>query len=221
MLQRINIKCHRTLPSFVTFQSYEYNARHVSPRKPCHKHSQLDLLSSVSLDPSSTCCSVLIPSHALCHFLDLDRSNVLITQPAFFFLSSTHSTLSSGICLYVVVKKSNSSSLTSPCTVISSPPPGIFVTLLPVANFLPKSLAHFLSSSPNASSPVTVVTYLRLLRSIRLMVIVEVASFSDSRADAASALAAFFAASFVARSCAETDRADKFCVNEESKGELC
>jgi len=51
---------------------------------------------------------------------------------------------------------------------------------------------------------------------MRLIVIVEVARFSDSRADAASALAAFLAASFVARSCAETDRADRFCVREES-----
>jgi hypothetical protein len=53
---------------------------------------------------------------------------------------------------------------------------------------------------------VTDVTYLRLLRSIRLMVTMLDASLSACFCSAASALAAFLAASLAARSCAATER---------------
>lgn len=128
--------------------------------------------------------------------------------PLFFFLSSTSSILSSGISLYFSNKNSSISSLTSPCTTISSPPLATFVTELPVANFLPKSLLTFFRSSPKASRPVTAVTYFLLLRSTRLIVIMEVESLVAKRASAASALAAFFWASFAARFWASTDRCD-------------
>lgn len=62
-------------------------------------------------------------------------------------------------------------------------------------------------SSPNASSPDTAVTNLRLLRSMRLMVTTLWARLSASLASAASALAVFFCASFSARFCASTERA--------------
>lgn len=88
---------------------------------------------------------------------------------AFFFLSSISSILSSGTSLYFSRINSSISSLTSPCTTISSPPLASFVTLLPVANFFPKSFATFLLSRPNASRPETAVTYFRLLRSTRLI----------------------------------------------------
>jgi hypothetical protein len=63
-----------------------------------------------------------------------------------------------------------------------------------------------LRSRPKASRPETTVTYLRLLRSTRLMITLEEESFSASLASAASALAAFFLASFSARFWASTDR---------------
>lgn len=63
------------------------------------------------------------------------------------------------------------SSDTSPWIVMSSSPCGFLVTLAPVANFWAKSLAAFLRSMPNDSRLRTVVTYLRLLRSMRLIVI--------------------------------------------------
>lgn len=107
------------------------------------------------------------------------------TQPVapapapFFFLSSTSSILSSGMrSAYFSKRNSSISSLTSPCTTISSLPLAVFVTLEPVANFFPKSFATFLSSKPNASSPMTAVTYLRLFRSTRLMVTLEAAMVS-------------------------------------------
>lgn len=53
---------------------------------------------------------------------------------------------------------------------------------------------------------MTDVTYLRLLRSIRLMVTMFEASLSACFCSAASALAAFLAASLAARSCAATER---------------
>lgn len=136
----------------------------------------------------------------------------------FFFLSSTISTLSSGTSLYVSNMYSSISALTSPCTVISSPPPGIFVTLLPVANFLPNSLATFFRSSPKASSPETAVTYFRLLRSMRLMRTLEEARFSASRSSLASAFAAFFAASFSERSWTFTERVLRFWASASNLG---
>lgn len=107
--------------------------------------------------------------------------------------------LSSGICLYFSLRNSSISSLTSPCTTISSPPDGVLVTLEPVANFLPNSLATFFNSRSKASSPETDVTYLRLLRSIRLMVTTLAARLSACFCSAASALAVFLSASFSAR----------------------
>jgi hypothetical protein len=127
-----------------------------------------------------------------------------------FFLSSTCSIFSSGTS-YFSVTHSSTSSLTSPCTVISSPPLAVLVTELPVANFLPNSFAAFFRSILKCSRPEISVTCLRLLRSTRLMMILEVARFSDSRASAASALAAFFWASFSARFCASTLREERFC----------
>jgi hypothetical protein len=61
------------------------------------------------------------------------------------------------------------------------------------------------------SSPEISVTCLRLLRSTRLMMILDVARFSLSRASAASALAAFFWASFSARFWASTESEERFC----------
>lgn len=62
----------------------------------------------------------------------------------------------------------------------------------------------FFSSKPKASKPDTDVTYFLLLRSIRLMVTTLLASLSACFCSAASALAAFFLASFAARSLAST-----------------
>lgn len=134
-------------------------------------------------------------------------------SPFVFFLSSTNSMLSSGISLYFSKRNSSISSLRSPCTVISSPPPGSLVTLAPVANFLPKSLDTFLISRPNASSPLTAVTYLRLLRSMRLIVILLAARVSASRFSADAALFAFLAASFSARFWASTESVERFCAS--------
>lgn len=114
--------------------------------------------------------------------------------------------LSSGICLYFSLRNSSISSLTSPCTTISSPPAGVLVTLEPVANFLPNSLATFLRSRSKASSPETAVTCLRLLRSMRLMVTMLAARLSACFCSAASALAVFLRASFSARFWASTER---------------
>jgi hypothetical protein len=142
---------------------------------------------------------------------------------AFFFLSSTSSILSSGITGYFSNKNSSISSLTSPCTTISSPPLGTFVTEAPVANFLPRSFATFLFSSEKASRPVTVVTnflwcinqhtsplsHLKgctLFRSTRLMMTLLLAMVCANFASAASALSAFLWASFSARFCASTDK---------------
>lgn len=133
------------------------------------------------------------------------------TPPSFFFfLSSTNSILSSGTTLYFSNKNSSISSLTSPWTTISSPPltAGFFVTLAPVANFLPRSLATFLLSRPKASRPETAVTYLRLLRSTRLMVTFEAAIVWAAFASAASAFNAFLCASFSARLRASTERVE-------------
>lgn len=67
----------------------------------------------------------------------------------FFFLSSIHSTLSSGTPP-TSTTQSKISSLLSPCTTISSPPLAVFVTLLPVANFFLKP-----TSTPSASPSQT------------------------------------------------------------------
>lgn len=64
----------------------------------------------------------------------------------------------------------------------------------------------FFKSNPKASSPETEVTYLRLLRSIRLMVTTLLESFSACFCSAASAFAAFFLASLAARSWASRER---------------
>ncbi|KAG9796219.1 hypothetical protein KCU88_g457, partial [Aureobasidium melanogenum] len=122
-----------------------------------------------------------------------------VFHPAFFFVSSFISKLSSGIAGYFSSNQSYRSSLTSPCTVISSPPAAVLVTLLPVANFLPSSLATFFKSSPCSSKPETTVTYFRLFRSTLLMSTMASAFLSASRCSAAAALAAFFAESFSAR----------------------
>jgi hypothetical protein len=128
----------------------------------------------------------------------------------FFFLSSINSILDAGICLpWISRSHSRRSSLTSPWTVISSIPAGERVTEEPVANFLPRSFAIFLFSSPKTSSPITTVTNLRLFRSTRLIKILEAAFRSLSRASLAAALASFLAASLAARSCAETESVER------------
>lgn len=134
--------------------------------------------------------------------------------------------LSSGICLYFSFRNSSISSLTSPCTTISSPPDGVLVTLEPVANFLPNSLATFLSSRSKASRPETDVTYLRLFRSMRLMVTTLAARLSACFCSAASAFAVFFCASFSARFWASTERlaveaARASVFWEKSQGQSC
>jgi hypothetical protein len=87
---------------------------------------------------------------------------------------------------------------------------------LPVANFLPNSLAVFFRSNPNCSSPLTSVTNLRLFRSTRLISTLLLARFSASRASLASALAAFFAASRSARFWASTDSVLRFWLSASS-----
>lgn len=82
----------------------------------------------------------------------------------FFFLSSTNSMLSSGMSLYFSRMNSSSSSLTSPCTTISSPPLGSFVTEEPVANFLPKSLATCVPVSVHSRRPSQQQDYAHLLQ---------------------------------------------------------
>lgn len=62
------------------------------------------------------------------------------------------------------------------------------------------------------------MTYLRLLRSTRLIWIFEAALRSASRASVWAALASFFAASFVARSWAERERVERFAVTASVGG---
>lgn len=138
----------------------------------------------------------------------------------FFFLSSINSILDAGIFIFLPwVSRSHSrrSSLTSPWTVISSIPAGERVTEEPVANFLPRSFAIFLFSSPKTSSPITTVTNLRLFRSTRLIWILEAAFRSLSRASLAAALASFLAASLAARSCAETESVERLALRASDR----
>lgn len=65
-------------------------------------------------------------------------------------------------------------------------------------------------SRPKASRPETAVTYLRLLRSMRLIMIFEDARVSASRFSALAALLAFLTASFSARFWASTEREERF-----------
>jgi hypothetical protein len=137
--------------------------------------------------------------------------------PPFFLVSSFISKLSSGMSGYFSCSQSYKSSLTSPCTVISSPPAAVLVTLLPVANFFPSSLATFFKSRPCSSSPDTTVTYFLLLRSTRLISTMASAFRSASRCSAAAAFAVFFAASFSARFWASTERADRLALNASAE----
>ncbi len=130
-------------------------------------------------------------------------------HPPFFFLSSTTSTLSSGT-FPTSIHHSSISSAQSPCTVTSSPPLGVFVTLLPVANFFPHSFATFFKSNPCASSPATHVTYFRLLRSTRLICTMASAFAALALASWAAALASFFALSLAARFWASTERVESW-----------
>lgn len=52
---------------------------------------------------------------------------------------------------------------------ISSPPVAVLVTLAPLANFFPNTLAASPSLTPKCSSPATVVTHFFLLRTARVM----------------------------------------------------
>lgn len=131
--------------------------------------------------------------------------------PPFFFLSSTHSTLPPGTPA-TSITQSKISSLLSPCTTTSSPPEGVLVTLLPVANFFPHSLATFFKSMPWASRPLTAVTYFRLLRSTRLIRTFAAFLASVSFASRASARASFFSVSFCARFWASTERVESEAV---------
>jgi hypothetical protein len=135
----------------------------------------------------------------------------------FFFFSSITSILSSGISFKFSFIHSSISYATSPCTVISSPPPGIFVTPAPQANFFPKSLAIFFSSRSKFSNPWTHITYFLLLRSMRLIRTLEEARFSASRFSCAAAFEAFFCASFSARFCASTDKVERFWAMASSE----
>ena len=128
----------------------------------------------------------------------ITQASKSLYPPPFFFLSSTHSTLPSGTPP-TSITQSKISSLLSPCTTTSSPPEGVLVTLLPVANFFPHSLATFFKSKPCASKPLTAVTYFRLLRSTRLIRTLAALLASVSFASRARARASFFRVSFCAR----------------------
>ena len=65
------------------------------------------------------------------------------------------------------------------------------------------------------------VTYLRLLRSIRLMNTLEVALISAARVSCAAALEAFLAASFSARFWASTERVERFAFSASGQGYGC
>lgn len=69
-----------------------------------------------------------------------------------------------------------------------------------------------------ASRPEISVTCLRLLRSTRLMVILEVASSSARRASEAAALEAFFFASFSARFWASRERVERLAATASVEG---
>lgn len=142
-----------------------------------------------------------------------------IQLPPFFFLSSTNSIFASGISFpYTSNSHSSISPLKSPCTVISSIPPGALVTEEPVANFLPSSFATFLFSSPWTSKPVITVTNLRLLRSTRLIWTFAAALRSASRASARAAFASFLAASLAARSRTDTERVERLALRAPAHG---
>ena len=131
------------------------------------------------------------------------------SHPALFFpFTSTVSTFFSGTPPSSTTQSKISSEL-SPCTTTSSPPLAVFVTLAPVANFFPHSLATFFRSMPCTSSPCTAVTYLRLLRSTRLMRTLAEARVSSARDSARAALASFFCESLSARFCASTERVER------------
>lgn len=120
------------------------------------------------------------------HIIDFSRYN---HSAAFFFFSSTITTLSAGTPFNGPAPpsiSSKTSSDTSPCTTISSCPWAFLVTDAPVANFWARNLAAFFKSMstcnyfshwathktvniPNASRPWIAVTCFRLLRSMRLI----------------------------------------------------
>lgn len=83
-------------------------------------------MQNLGLTPSPPDQHIKTPVFVIC-------PEVSALQPAlFFFLSSMHSTFSSGTPP-TSTTQSKISSLLSPCTTISSPPLAVFVTLLPVA----------------------------------------------------------------------------------------
>lgn len=167
-------------------------------RRDKDSRESLDTIFLCFLDLHAQIIQENSPPHRAYIFLHIPQGPKSLYPPPFFFLSSTHSTLPSGT-RPTSITQSKISSLLSPCTTTSSPPEGVLVTLLPVANFFPHSLATFFKSMPCASKPLTAVTYFRLLRSTRLIRTLAAFLASVSFASRARARASFFKVSFCAR----------------------